>query len=73
MKKQLIKMLLILSVFGFILPAFAERGPGYLYTAYGSLVRDAYGHCVHTAYFDPSEGLAECDEKPGENNDDSSS
>ncbi len=54
------KILLLLSV-GFISSAFAE--PGYVDSAFGSVVKDAYGECVHTSYFDKdTDGTAECGE-----------
>ena len=40
----------------------ADENPGYLYTTYGDIVRTAYGHCVHTAYFALADGVAECGE-----------
>lgn len=44
--------------------AYADRNQGYVYTSYGEVLRGVYGKCVHTAYFDPSNGLAECGEGP---------
>lgn len=67
MNKKLLVLLFL--TLGISATAFAERNVGYLYTGYGEVVRGAYGHCIHTAYFDPSEGLAECGEGPGQEND----
>ncbi len=59
-KRLLILLLLASSMAG---TAFAApRNPGYVYSAFGDLVRDSYGHCIHTAYFDPNNGLTECGE-----------
>lgn len=58
--KKLI-LLILMTIIQFV---FAERSSGYLYTTYGDLVHGAYGNCIHTAYYDPSKGLAECGESP---------
>ncbi|MBP9742591.1 MAG: hypothetical protein KBD37_04450 [Burkholderiales bacterium] len=64
------KKLIVLLILGFMTTAFAEeRTPGYLYTFYGDLVRDAYGGCIHSAYYSPEDGLAECGEAPQVNSD----
>ena len=56
------KILLVLSV-GFVLSAVAE--PGYVDSEFGSTVKDAYGECVHTSYFNKNtDGTAECGEAP---------
>ena len=63
MNKKIITLLL-LSLLASMSFASDERNNGYLYTVYGQFVRDAYGHCVHTAYYDPDHGLDECGEGP---------
>lgn len=64
MSKKLLALLLL--AFGLAGSAFAEHSSGYLYNIYGDIVKDAYGHCVHTAYYDPADGLAECGEAPSQ-------
>ena len=56
-KKLLAVLLLALSMAG---SAFAARNSGYVYTIYGEIVKDPFGQCLRTAYFDPDNGLAEC-------------
>ena len=51
---------LILLGFGIVATVNAENNPGYVYTSYGEVVKDSYGQCVHTSYYDSSNGLAEC-------------
>ena len=53
------KLLLILS-FCVSVNAFAQDG--YLYDSYGNVVRDAFNECVHSGYYDKTNGVAECDE-----------
>jgi hypothetical protein len=69
LNKKLITLLLLAG--GLLAsPSFAdEHNSGYVYTAYGELVKGAYGHCIHTAYFDADDGLAECGEAANDNND----
>lgn len=40
----------------------AEAHHGYLSSSSGDIVRDFYGSCVHTAFFDKRQGLEECHE-----------
>jgi hypothetical protein len=61
------KKLVLLLCLGMIAAANADRNSGYVYTLYGDLLRDGYGHCIHTAYFDPDNGLAECGDAPDNN------
>ncbi len=59
---------LILLGFGVFVTVSAESNPGYVYTTYGELVKDSYGNCVHSAYYDARNGLAECgDGSPSKN------
>lgn len=53
-------MLLILICTAIMMPLFANSS--YLFTIYGSVVKDGFGSCVHTAYFKKSEGLDICNE-----------
>ena len=40
-------------------------GEGYLSTAHHKSIKDGYGGCIHTSYFDQDvDGLQECDEGP---------
>ncbi len=59
------KLCLSLIAFsGLTANVYAAQNPGYIYTSYGEVVRTSYGTCLHTAYFDPNNGLAECGEGP---------
>lgn len=61
MSKRLITIFLL--AFGLIAAANgSDRGSGYVYTPYGELLRTSYGECVHTAYFNPEQGLDVCGE-----------
>lgn len=54
----------ILLASGFISSAYAAQNPGYIFNSYGDPIRDTYGKCVHTAYYDPNNGIAACGEGP---------
>ena len=56
------KKLALLLSFGVTVNAFALDG--YWSTLYGDVLKDGYGECVHTAYYDLSDGIAQCGEAP---------
>ena len=49
----------------FMLGAYAHAD-GYLVSAGGDVVRNAYGECVHTAYWEPGDAIVGCDGKVAE-------
>ena len=65
MSKKLLT--LVFLCLGAIATANAVENPGYVYTSYGEVVRDGYGQCLHTVFFDSKNGLAECGEAPTKN------
>ena len=56
------KIILFLVCCGLNFVFAGEKKSGYLYTAYGSVVKTVYKSCVHTSSFDSENGLAECGE-----------
>ena len=54
------KKLLFLLFLGFTVNVFAHEG--YLSTTHGKVLKGGYGECVHSAYYDSSDGLTECGE-----------
>lgn len=57
---KLCTVLLLAS--GFISSVYAAQNPGYIFNSYGQPVRDTYGKCIHTAYYDANDGLTVCGE-----------
>lgn len=58
-----LSMFLLLTS-GFISSSYAVQNPGYIFNSYGDPVRDSYGNCIHTAYYDPNNGIKACGEGP---------
>ncbi len=59
---KLCTVLLLAS--GFVSSAYAAQNPGYVFNSYGDPVRDTYGSCIHTVYYDSNNGLTVCGEGP---------
>ena len=51
---------LVLLCLGTIAIVNADENAGYLYSVYGNVIKDGYGQCVHTLYYDDKHVIAEC-------------
>lgn len=59
-------MAVLVSAVGFVFADDSGEIPGYVYTpaSGSSVVKTAYGQCLHNAYWQPTYGLNQCDEAP---------
>ena len=66
----MLKKLLTLIILGVAIVANvnAKNNSGYVHTRYGEVVKNGYGQCLHTGYYDSSNGLAECGEDSSSKN-----